>query len=365
MKKYLQIKNWYKYQQDNDGNLRTGPWIKSYWSKYADKEYLDLSITGRYIYDGIRDWTGEHRCWIENDPKFIFEQLHINIEAEMRSRRGQYQLEDGLEATQRRVGGGLGTPQGRLKGGLVAAIQRLVAGLEAAGLVTLVDSKDYGYQIGRVDKSSQELKEELESKSELKQQEAIVSNLNSKDDDLKTNSSSNSNGHKSSNHKDSIPVLTSNSKEPDARRLTRWLFKTLGSPATYEDKQGEWEEQAEKLLEKYPADKVFPTIKFCLRDGDPETVKFWLKCTYNMRHLLKHISAMIDQWERSKMLPNTKVKPGSMVDKTAALQKSWKKIPKPSATEQCIHEIWLGKECKSCGRENYKVQNWEPKQVIE
>jgi hypothetical protein len=78
MDTFLTIKNWDKYQS-NDGIVYDEPmqWIKDWTDKDSDCDYMKLTITERYMYDGLRRLRGKFGCWPRYDSRWIHSMLHM------------------------------------------------------------------------------------------------------------------------------------------------------------------------------------------------------------------------------------------------------------------------------------------------
>jgi uncharacterized protein YdaU (DUF1376 family) len=85
-------------------------------------------------------------------------------------------------------------------------------------------------------------------------------------------------------------------------KMASLLFRLLGKPKTMEDSQAEWAGQADEFFKTQDPTYVAAVCKFCLRDGPPETVKFWLTRTYNMEHIIDHFDSMAAKYEKEKLI---------------------------------------------------------------
>jgi hypothetical protein len=77
--KYLAIHGYEKFQRDKNGSLGDGSrlWIKDACRKDSDHEYSSLTVTQRYVLDGMRRLTGLHGKWPNNDPLWVVRGLCV------------------------------------------------------------------------------------------------------------------------------------------------------------------------------------------------------------------------------------------------------------------------------------------------
>jgi hypothetical protein len=264
--KFLAVKNWWKFQQDNNGDLMEGPmaWIKDYTAKESDYDYKKLSPFTRYLYDGIRRLTGKMGHWVENDPSYIRDELDLRT-----------------------------TPK--------VHITQSIASLVGPGLLTLVDTKEYGYPTSksRVDKQSTSKGKPSISTPEVKQPEPT------KPQPTKVNEEPKPKVTENKTHK---KLPSSPNLESEAEKLTFFLYQLLGKPKKMEDKQPEWVDQAEEFLATHHADYVTKVWNHCLETGPVKDVEFWSGCTFNMENAISNFDAMSDTYEKWSRIQAKKTK---------------------------------------------------------